>query len=133
MVGGERRGAVAVAADCEHCPGLASASRVIHDAAAGDNDAQPVGVVDRPSGGQRADLAERVAGKVLSPRPAELLIAGDRGAVDGRLGVRGAVGNPLEGILADQLGREVEQVGPDGGDELPARRVADALSWKQDR
>jgi hypothetical protein len=133
MVGGERRGAVAVATDGEHCPGFPTASRVIHDAPAGDHDAQTVGVFDRSCRRQGPDLAERVAREVLRPWPAELLVAGDRGAVDGRLGVGGAVGNPLEGVLADQLGREIEQVGADGGDELAARGIADALPRKQDR
>jgi hypothetical protein len=73
-----------------------------------------------------------VAGEVLGRRAAELLIAGNRGAVHGWLGVGGAVRHPLEGVLADELGCELEQVGANGGDQLAAGGVTDPLSREED-
>ena len=121
-----------VAAHGEHAAGLAAIGRLLHEAAAGDHDAEAIGVVDRARRRQRADLAERVAGEVLRSRTAELLVAGNRGAVHGGLGVGGSLGHPLEGVLADELGCELEQVGANGGDELPARGVTDSLSREED-
>ena len=118
--------------DGEHAAGLAAVGRVLHGAAARDHDAHAIVVVDRARRGQGADLAERVPGEVLGPRAAQLLIAGDRGAVDGGLRVGGSLGHPLERVLAHELGGELEQIGPNGGDELAAGGVADPLSREED-
>jgi hypothetical protein len=132
VLGRERRGTIAVAADGEHAARLPAVSRVRHGAPARDHDAHAVLVVDRGRRGQGADLAERMPGEALGPRTAQLLIAGERGAVDGRLRVGGSLRHPRERVLAHELGGELEQIGPNCGDELATGGVADPLSREED-
>ena len=133
VFGGERLGAIAVRADGEHAAGLPRAGHIGHDPAARHDDPQPVGVVDRSGGGEGADLTQRVAGEVLGVGTPEPLEARDRGAVDGGLGVGRALRHALEGILADKLGGELEQVRAEIRDYLAARRIPDPLTRKEDR
>jgi hypothetical protein len=101
-------------------------------AAAGDDDSQPVELVDRAGGGERRELAERVAGVEIASRPAAALEAGKRGAIDRRLGEARAVADAGERILPGELGGEREQVGAILGDEIAMSGVADSLAGKED-
>jgi hypothetical protein len=61
------------------------------------------------------------------------LEARHRRAVDGGLGEGRALGHALEGVLADQLGGEAEQVRAEIRDYFAARRIPDPLTREEDR
>jgi Ca2+-binding RTX toxin-like protein len=105
-----QRGLV-VAEESDHPP-AAPLGRFLHQLATADGQAQAVVVVERAGSRQRRKLAQRVAGSDIGVGVAEATQAGERGAVDRRLGEAGAVVHALEGIGAHQVGSELEQVGP---------------------
>jgi hypothetical protein len=57
---------------------------------------------------------------------------GEAGDEDRGLGEAGALGHAGEGVLADDLYGEVDQVGPDGQDVLAHVRRLAGLSWEDD-
>ena len=73
-------------------------------------------MVEGAGGGKGGELAKRVAGRGGGMRAAELLPAGEGRAVDGGLGEAGSVGYVLEGVGANQLDRQVQEVGAAFGD-----------------
>ena len=66
--------------------------------------AQRVVAVEHAGGGQRGELAERVAGGGGTAVELERVPAGEAGAEDRGLGEAGALLDAREGVLADQLG-----------------------------
>ncbi len=89
---------------------------LLHEVTAARGEAQAVGVIESAGGSEGRELAQRVARGGGWARAAELLPAGEGRAVDGGLGVAGSVGDVLEGVGADELDRELEEVGAVLGD-----------------
>ena len=85
-----------------------------------------------PGRDQRRELAKRVAGHEVSVGAAERLPAGEARAEDRRLRVVGALVGPRERVLADDLGRQLEQIGAHLGDGLAHLGRLAALAGKQD-
>src|SRR4051794_30319648 len=110
---GDRAGVVGGAAEQrEH---RAAVVGLGHQAAAQDDEAQRVLDRQHARGGERAELAERVAGG-HGGLDVEHGPAGDARTEDGRLGEARALLHALEGILADQLDAALEQPGQLAGD-----------------
>ena len=81
-----------------------------HQAAAQHDESQGVFDGEHARGGQRAELAERVAGG-HGGLEVELGPAGDAGAEDGGLREARALVDALKGVFADELDALLEQVG----------------------
>ncbi len=110
-------GQLRAAEDREHAPSPAL-GRLLHEVAAANGKAQTVCVVHGARGGQRSELAQRVAGCGRRLRPAQALPAREGRAVDRGLGEAGAVGYALEGVFADEPDHLLEEVGARRGDFL---------------
>ena len=101
-----------VAEQREHAPsGWASAAACI-EAAPRTGNAKPVDGSMAAGGGERGELAERVARVEVGRGRLAPLPQRDARAVDRRLREAGALVDALEWVVADQLARELQQVGP---------------------
>ena len=127
---GDLRGLVLVGADQrDH---RAAVVGLGHQAAAQDDELERVVDAQDARGGQRGELAERVAGGggggdvVRQSAP-----AGDRGAEDRGLLEAGALVHARERILAHQLEAALEQLGAALGDVLAHLRGLRSLSGKE--
>ena len=108
-------------------------ARLVHEPAAQRDELQALALVQGAGGDERAQLAERVPGHHLPERGAERRPAREAGAEDRRLGVVGAVVDAREGVLADDLGGERQQVGADARDEVAHLARLAPLTGEQDR
>jgi hypothetical protein len=101
-----------------------------HQAAAEDDELERGVAVQRAGGGQRAELAEAVAGGDAGLE-AGGLVAGQARAEDRGLGEARALVSAREGVLADELDHPVEQVGRDACHEVAHLGCLAALAGKE--
>ena len=92
-----------------------------------DDQPQRVALGDRAGGGERAQLAERVAGDGVGAAASSADPAGERGAEDRGLREARVLVGARERILADELGDELEQVGR--GRRRQSRMPGVWLAW----
>jgi hypothetical protein len=114
---GEGLDVLAAAEHREHPTGPGLPAGPLHQPAALDDEREPVLLLERSRSDERGQLTERVPGH-RDGRLVETVEPGEARAEDGGLGELRAVGDPREGVLADELGDAFEQVGPDRGDEV---------------
>ena len=92
-------------------------ARLAHQAAAQDDELERVFALEHARGGQRGQLAERVAGAGARVQ-VERVPADDGRAEDGGLCEAGVLLHAGEGILADELSDLLEQLGCALGDQV---------------
>ena len=111
-----------------------AAARLLHQAAAGGDQPQAVGGVDRVGGDQGGDLAERMAGHEVSfVAVPKNFVTGERCTENCRLRPARALGGALEEIVGDLGARELQQVGPVAFHRLTHVRGLASLAGKQHR
>ena len=125
-----------VAEDREHPAGGRALRGALHDPPSFGGQPQSRRGVNGAGRGQRRQLAERVAGHRDRLGAAGSLPGGDRRRVHGGLGEGRSVLEPLEGVAAAGLGRDLQQVGPAlatssriSGSGFPGRGRAGRRPW----
>ena len=109
----------------------AAVAGVGHQRAAQHDEPQGVVAVEHAGGGERGQLAERVAGRGGGAVEREGVPAGEAGAEDRGLGEAGRLAGARERILPDERDDALEQVGRARRDEVSHVRCLAALAGEQ--